>query len=171
MEIKAKEPSVIDWIYFTWSILHLLLRAILTILTTSSVYQASHAPLTFIQDQVSMDNYSLEVQRFERKLKSESLGLTGYGCFVMRRGVFLGVCSSLINSCRVEINQFDFSLLDGIIDLHSVVVLPSICGDANSPSCLNKLMKWAKVYLFSYLGSKKIPSLEIRSPYIGKTAT
>ena len=57
-----EEQDVLGYIYYVWSILHLLFRASVSITTTSRVHEvASHASLNFVQTHVLSKDYNLEV--------------------------------------------------------------------------------------------------------------
>ena len=107
-ELEVSPGIIWSHVYFIWSILHLLLRVYLIVISASKVHEAAHAPLTFVE---SLSNYEprvikvvpkslrkllyfflfFQLANFEMKLRLSTYGLTGYGCFVVRRGVILGV--------------------------------------------------------------------------------
>ena len=67
-ELEVSPGIIWSHVYFIWSILHLLLRVYLIVISASKVHEAAHAPLTFVE---SLSNYEprvkLRVPKKERK--------------------------------------------------------------------------------------------------------
>ena len=57
-ELEVSPGLIWSHVYFIWSILHLLLRVYLIVISASKVHEAAHAPLTFVE---SLSNYEPRV--------------------------------------------------------------------------------------------------------------
>ena len=58
-ELEVSPGIIWSHVYFIWSILHLLLRVYLIVISASKVHEAAHAPLTFVE---SLSNYEPRVK-------------------------------------------------------------------------------------------------------------
>ncbi|XP_055605237.1 gustatory receptor for sugar taste 64b-like [Uranotaenia lowii] len=89
------DASVFSTVYFRFSLLFLILRALLMLVTSSHVYVASRKPLEILRS-VPMCSWNNNVRRFTNEILNIDSALSGHKFFFLKRGLILAMTGTLI---------------------------------------------------------------------------
>jgi gustatory receptor len=107
-------PFPIDEIYFWFSLLFLISRTSLMILTASQIPISARYPLTVFR-LIPTETWNEELQRFFNQIKTHTNALTALGFFCLTRKLLLGFVGALL-TYELVLLQFDASAIDHLVN-------------------------------------------------------
>ncbi|XP_038116177.1 gustatory receptor for sugar taste 64b isoform X2 [Culex quinquefasciatus] len=103
MAVRMKTTSITT-IYYRFSLIFLIFRALLMLLTSSHVYVASRKPLEILRA-VPMSSWTTSVQRFINEILTIDNALSGHRFFYLKRSVILAMAGTLITYELVMLSE------------------------------------------------------------------
>ncbi|EDS43730.1 Gustatory receptor 64f [Culex quinquefasciatus] len=103
MTVRMKTTSITT-IYYRFSLIFLIFRALLMLLTSSHVYVASRKPLEILRA-VPMSSWTTSVQRFINEILTIDNALSGHRFFYLKKSVILAMAGTLITYELVMLSE------------------------------------------------------------------
>ncbi|EAT48934.1 AAEL000075-PA, partial [Aedes aegypti] len=98
------DASSMTTFYYRFSLLFLILRTLVMLLTSSRVYVASRKPLEILRA-VPMSSWTTSVQRFTNEILNIENALSGHKFFFLKRGIILAMAGTMITYELVMLSE------------------------------------------------------------------